>query len=334
MSKKVVTFGEVMMRLSSPGFAKFAQANSAEISYGGAEANVGISLAYFGMNACHVTQFPNNFIGKAATQYLRHHWIDTSKIKYGSGDLGKYFLEKGAVHRSSEIVYEREHSAFSHVQPDTFDWEEILKDADWFHWTGITPGISLGVAEACMEAIRVANKLGVTVSADLFSRNNQWKYGKRKQDVLAELAAGCDVVIASPFDMEDIFGIPNEDDQLATSATKLMQRFPRIKKVFNKNRDSLNASHNRIQGRMFDGKKEYTAPAYDLTHIVDRVGTGDAFAAGMIYGLLNFTDDELALKYAAAACALKHTIEGDANLVSVDDVQKLVDGNTSGRIKR
>ncbi|MEP0369282.1 MAG: sugar kinase [Cyclobacteriaceae bacterium] len=333
MSKKVVTFGEVMMRFSPPGHAKFSQANTVEMTYGGGEANVAMSLAYFGMDAFHVTRFPDNLIGKSATQYLRHHWLHTKYINYGEGRMGKYFLEKGAVHRPSVVVYERDSSAFSKLQPEMFDWKRILRNADWFHWTGITPGISQGTADACKEAIKMANELGVPVSVDVHSRKSLWQYGKNKEDVMPDLVSGCDVVIASPYDMQENLGVANESDDLATASAKLKVKFPRVKKVIDKNREALSASHNRIQGFIWDGANVLSSPSLDVTHIVDRVGTGDAYAAGMIYGLLNLSDQE-AVNFAAAACALKHTVEGDVNVVTVEDVKSLVDGNTSGRIKR
>jgi 2-dehydro-3-deoxygluconokinase len=334
MSKKVVTFGEVMMRFSPPGFAKFSQATTVELAYGGGEANVAISLAYFGMDAFHVTRFPDNLIGRSATQYLRHHWLHTKHISYGEGRMGKYFLEKGAVHRPSEVVYERDNSAFAKIQPEMFDWNKILRNAKWFHWTGITPGISNGAAMACRDAIRTANELGVQVSVDVHSRKSLWQYGKRKEEIMPELVSGCDVVFASPYDMQENLGVANETDDFAVASEKLKKAFPRIKKIVDKNREALSASHNRIQGYIWNGADVLMSPSLDVTHIVDRVGTGDAYAAGMIYGMLNLASDQEAVNFATAACALKHTVEGDANVVSVGDVESLVKGNTSGRIKR
>lgn len=323
-----------MMRFSPPGFAKFSQATTVELAYGGGEANVAMSLAYFGVEATHVTRFPDNLIGRSATQYLRHHWLHTEHISYGEGRMGKYFLEKGAVHRPSEVVYERDHSAFSKIQPEMFDWEEILQNADWFHWTGITPGISQGAADTCMAVIEAAGRLGVRVSVDVHSRKNLWNYGKDKKKVMPELVAKCDVVFASPYDMQEDLGVANEQDDLATASARLREKFPQVKKVIDKKREALSASHNRIQGFIWDGQRTLTSPSFDVTHIVDRVGTGDAYAAGMIYGLLSLDDDQAAVDFAAAACSLKHTVEGDVNVVSVQDVQDLVSGNTSGKIKR
>ncbi len=334
MSKKVVTFGEVMMRFSPPGFAKFSQATTVELAYGGGEANVTISLAYFGMDAFHITQFPDNLIGRSATQYLRHHWLHTKYISYGDGRMGKYFLEKGAVHRPSEVVYERDNSAFSKIKPGMFDWKRILRNADWFHWTGITPGISEGAAQECLTAIKTANKIGVPVSVDVHSRKSLWQYGKSKLEVMPELVEGCDVIIASPYDMQENLGVAKESDDLFSASEKLKKAFPRVKKVIDKKREALSASHNRIKGFIWNGVETLASPSLDVTHIVDRVGTGDAYAAGIIYGLLNLEDDQQAVNFAAAACALKHTVEGDANVVTVEDVKNLVEGNTSGRIKR
>ncbi len=334
--KKVVTFGEVMMRLSPPGHAKFSQASALELAFGGGEANVAISLAYFGLSATHVTRFPDNIIGRSATQFLRHHWLDTSEVIYGDNMMGIYFLEKGAVHRSSQVIYEREGSAFSKITPEMISWEQVLKDADWFHWTGITPAISQGAAACCAEAIKAANKLGVTVSADIHSRRTLWNYGKTEQEVMPKLIEGCDVVIGSPKDIRNAFNfdIKGKTNDFKAISKELSKRCPRIKKVVDKNRETLSASHNRIQGKMWNGKYLFETPKLDVTHIIDRVGTGDAYAAGLIYGLLVYNDDVQSLKFATAACALKHTIEGDANVVSLEDVQGLMKGDTSGSINR
>ncbi|TBN03665.1 sugar kinase [Hyunsoonleella flava] len=333
-TKKIVTFGEVMMRLSPPGYAKFSQATSLDIDYGGGEANVAIALAYMGMKACHVTRLPDNLVGKSATQYLRQHWIDTDHILYGDTRMGLYFLEKGAVHRSSEVVYEREDSAFSKIEPEMIHWEDILEGADWFHWTGITPAISRGAARACLRAIQVANFMGIMVSGNIHSRKSLWKYGLSKQDIIPDLVSGSNVVIASTYDMYNIFGIGKPEADFETSAKTLQETFPLIQKVVDKDREVLSASHNRIKGKMWNGSELLTTPFYDVTHVIDRVGTGDAYAAGLIYGLVNHKEDEVALKFGAAACALKHTVEGDANMVSNQEVTRLVEGNGLGEIKR
>ena len=333
MSKKLITFGEVMMRLSPPGYSKFSQTTSFDLVYGGGEANVAISCGYLGMKAAHVTRFPDNALGRAATQFLRKHWLGTINVIYGDNMLGKYFLEKGAVHRPSEVIYEREGSAFSLIQPHMVNWEEILEGADWFHWTGITPAISEGAAQCCLEAIKTANKMGITVSGDINSRKNMWKYGKTMQEVMLELVEHCDIVITSNRGIYEMFGL-GEFDGFSASAKLLMEKFPRIKKVVGKTRKSISASHQEIQGKMWNGKKYIKAEKLDITHVIDRVGTGDAFASGIIYGLLHYNNDMDALNFATAACALKHTVEGDVNMVSVDNVTSLMGGNTSGKIKR
>lgn len=334
MAKKVITFGEVMMRLSPPGYSKFSQATSFELVYGGGEANVAISCAYLGMKAAHVTRFPDNALGKAATQFLRHHWLSTEHVFYGGNMLGKYFLEKGAVHRPSEVIYEREGSSFSLIEPSMIDWKHVLKDADWFHWTGITPAISDGAAMSCLEAIKTANEMGIPVSGDINSRNNMWKYGKSMQEVMPALVENCDIVISSSYGIHEIFGLAEPGGQFRVSARALMNMFPRIQKVVGKNRTSISASHNQIQGKMWNGEEYIKTAIFNITHIIDRVGTGDAFAAGLIYGLLHYEDDMQALNFASAACALKHTVPGDVNMVSLDNVLSLMAGDTSGSIRR
>lgn len=333
MPKKVITFGEVMMRLSPPGYEKFSQATSFNLVYGGGEANVAISCAYLGMRAAHVTRFPDNALGRAATQFLRKHWLSTLHVIYGGDMIGKYFLEKGAVHRPSEVIYEREGSAFSLIEPSMIDWADALKDADWFHWTGITPAISEGAAQCCMDAIKTANKLGITVSGDINSRSNMWKYGKSMQEVIPKLVQHTDVVITSSRGVREMFGIGTLEDKFQFLAKQLKDAFPNINKVVKKTRRTISASHNQIQGKMWNGEQYIKTDMLNITHIIDRVGTGDAFAAGLIYGLLHF-DDEQALSFASAACALKHTVPGDVNMVSLDNVLSLMEGDTSGAIRR
>ncbi|WP_245967276.1 sugar kinase [Ulvibacterium marinum] len=332
--KKVITFGEVMMRLSPPGYEKFAQANSLDLVYGGGEANVAISCAYLGMKAAHVTRFPDNALGKAATQFLRKHWLSTEHVIYGDNMIGKYFLEKGAVHRSSEVIYEREGSSFSLIKPKMIDWENVLKDADWFHWTGITPAISEGAAKTCLDAVKTAKKMGIKVSGDINSRDNMWKYGKTMQEVIPELVQNCDIVITSTRGIREMFGLGESGDKFGVGAKQLMDTFPKIQKVVGKTRKSLSASHQQIQGKMWNGEEYIKTKMLNITHVIDRVGTGDAFASGLIYGLLHYDDDLQALNFASAACALKHTVPGDVNMVSLENVISLMKGDTSGAIRR
>ena len=261
--------------------------------------------------------------------------------------MGIYFLETGAVARASKVVYDRAHSAISEIQPGMVNWEEVFKDASWFHWTGITPAISQGAADACLEAIQVANRMGIPVSCDLNYRKNLWKYGKTASEVMPELVAGCDVILGNEEDAEKVFGIkPEGFDVTATNGevnaaefesvcTQLMAKFPRAKKVIITLRGAINANHNTWGGVLYANSKLYQSRRYDITHIVDRVGGGDSFMGGLIYGLLTYTtDDQKALDFAVAASCLKHTIYGDFNQVTVEEVEKLMSGDASGRVSR
>ena len=278
---------------------------------------------------------------------LHKHGVKTDHVIYGGDRLGIYFLETGAVARASKVVYDRAHSAIAEIKPGMIDWDEVFKGADWFHWTGITPALSQGAADACLEAIRAANRLGVTVSCDLNYRKNLWKYGKQASEIMPELVAGCDVILGNEEDAEKVFGIKPEGFDVAQTngevnaaefesvCTQLMKRFPRAQKVIITLRGSINANHNTWGGVLYSGGKLYQSPRYDITHIVDRVGGGDSFMGGLIYGLLTYTgDDQKALNFAVAASCLKHTIYGDFNLVTVEEVEKLMNGDASGRVSR
>lgn len=335
--KKVVTFGEIMLRLSTPGFARFIQADNFNATYGGGEANVAISLAQLGIPAEHVTRFPDNDLGKAATGLLRKYGVGTENIVYGGDRLGIYFLETGAISRASKVVYDRANSAFAQLQPGMIDWEEILKDAQWFHWTGITPAISEGAAQSCLEAIQTANRLGITVSADTNYRKNLWQYGKTAQDVMPELVAGCDIIVCSKGDAADMFGIEarkNEGSGFTSVCKQLMQQFPKVKKIINTKRESISASHNTLSGQLWNGERLLKTPVHQIVPIIDRIGGGDAFMAGFIYGLLTYKDDQKALDFAVAASALKHSIEGDANLLTAEEIEPVMKGDSSGKLVR
>ena len=344
--KKVVTFGEIMLRLSPPGFKRFSQAQTFDVVYGGGESNVAVSLANYGVDVDFVTRLPENDLGGCALMELRKRGVGVDKIVKGGERLGIYFLETGAVSRGSKVVYDRAHSAMSTIQKGMVDWETVFKGVDWFHWTGITPAISQGAADACLEAIQVANRLGVTVSTDLNYRKKLWKYGKEPGEVMPALVAGCDVILGNEEDAEKHFGLHPEgvdvthggsvDGKAYLSVLKQLQvMFPRAKKVITTLRGSISASHNTWSGVLYDGQKLFEAPSYDITHIVDRVGGGDSFMAGLIYGLLTYEgDDQKALEFAVAASCLKHTIKGDANLVTVDEVEKVMGGDASGRVSR
>lgn len=344
--KKIVTFGEIMLRLATPGYLRFGQANELTATFGGGEANVAVSLANYGMDTDYITRLPNNDIARACLQDLRGRGVGTDHVLFGGERMGIYFLETGAVARASKVIYDRSHSSIAEIQPGMVDWETILEGADWFHWTGITPAISQGAADVCREAIQTANRLGVTVSCDLNYRKNLWKYGKSAAEVMPELVEGCDLILGNEEDADKVFGIkPEGFDVTATQGKvnaaefesvcrQLMARFPRAKKVVITLRGAINANHNTWGGVLFDGNRLYQSPRYDITHIVDRVGGGDSFMGGLIYGLLTYADDQQALDFAAAASCLKHTIYGDYNQVSVQEVETLMRGDASGRVSR
>ncbi|MBX2846576.1 MAG: sugar kinase [Saprospiraceae bacterium] len=343
--KKIVTFGEIMLRLSPPGYKRFSQTYSFDVVYGGGESNVAVSLANYGLNSYFVSRIPQNDIGQCAVMELRKRNVNTDYILREGERLGIYFLETGAVSRGSKVVYDRAHSGMATIQQGMVNWEEVFQDADWFHWTGITPALSQGAADACLEAIQTANKMGVPVSTDLNYRKKLWKYGKQPSEVMPELVAGCDVILGNEEDAEKHFGLHPEGVDVTHGGSvegkaylsvlkQLQEMFPRAKKTITTLRGSISASHNSWSGVLWDGETLYEAPTYQITDIVDRVGGGDSFMAGLIYGLLTYENDQDALNFAVAASCLKHTIKGDANLVTIDEVEKLMSGDASGRVSR
>ncbi|MGL5683770.1 MAG: PfkB family carbohydrate kinase [Marinifilaceae bacterium] len=345
--KKVITFGEIMLRLATPGYERFSQANKYIATFGGGEANVAVSLANYGIPTEFISRLPQNDIADACIADLRKHNVGTKHIIRGGERLGIYFLETGAVARASKVVYDRAHSAISTIETGMVDWQAIFADAQWFHWTGITPALSESAAKVCLEAIKAANAMGITVSCDLNFRKNLWKYGKTASDIMPELVEGCDIILGNEEDAEQVFGIkPEGFDVAATNGhvegaafksvcTQLMNRFPRAKKVIITLRGSINANHNTWSGVLYNGETLFEAPQFDITHIVDRVGGGDSFMGGLIYGLITYpSNDQNALNFAVAASCLKHTIYGDFNLVSVEEVEKLMKGDASGRVSR
>jgi len=334
-----------MLRLATPDHERFSQATHFKVTFGGGEANVAVSLANFGLSTDFVTRLPKNDLGNAAIMNLRKYNVGTEKIIFGGDRIGIYFLETGAVARASKVVYDRSHSAISEIQQGMIDWDEVFADAQWFHWTGITPAISESAAKVCLAGIKAANRKGITVSADLNYRKNLWKYGKKASEVMAELVAGCDIILGNEEDAEKVFGIKPEGvnvtkGHVAAGAyesvcKQMMQKFPGAKKVIITLRGSINANHNTWAGAMFNGEKLFVSPTYDITHIVDRVGGGDSFMGGLIYGLISYpADDQKALNFAVAASCLKHTIHGDFNLVTVEEVENLMQGDGSGRVSR
>ncbi|MEX2231569.1 MAG: sugar kinase [Cyclobacteriaceae bacterium] len=332
MSKgKVVTFGEVMLRFSTQKFSRFTQSTAFDVTYAGAEANVAVSIAHFGMQSSHVTRFPKNDLGEAATQALRKYGVDISSIIYGEERMGLYFLENGSMQRASRIIYDRFDSAFAHIKPGSIDWSAALKGASWFHWTGITPAISQGAADVCLEALSVAKKNGITISGDINYRRNLWQYGKTALQVMPSLIEYCDMIIAGITDMENCADITGPSYEKA--CVDFNKRFGNAKKIATTERESVSSSHNRISASLWNSKL-LRSREYDLTHIVDRVGSGDAFMAGFIYSTLRGSDDQQSLEFAIAASALKHSVEGDVNLVSVAEVDSLVKGENVGKLLR
>jgi len=344
--KKVITFGEIMLRLATPGYTRFSQANNFNATYGGGEANVAISLANYGLVVDFVSRLPQNDIGKACMLDLRKYGVGIDNIIWGGERLGIYFLETGAVARASKVVYDRAHSAISEITSGMIDWNKIFDDATWFHWTGITPAISQGAADVCLEAIKEANQRGIIVSTDLNYRKNLWNYGKSAEEVMPQLVEGCDVILGNEEDAEKVLGIKPQNTDVTTGhveaeaylsvSQQVMKQFPRCKKVITTLRGSISANHNSWTGVLYDGNKLYKANnTYQITHIVDRVGGGDSFMGGLIYGLITWPqDDQKALDFAVAASCLKHTIYGDYNLVSAEEVIKLMEGDGSGRVTR
>jgi len=345
MTKKVVTFGEIMMRLSPPGFQRFGQARSFDVIYGGGEANVAVSLANYGVPVDYVTRLPANDLGEACIQFLRQFGVGTAKIVRGGERLGIYFLEIGAAQRGSKVIYDRANSAIATIQRGMIDWRQVFADADWFHWTGITPAISAGTAEVCLEAVQVAKEMALTVSCDMNYRKNLWKWGKKASEVMPELMHYCDIAIGNEEDADKVFGIKAPETDVLSGrleaekyrfvCEELVKRFPNLHTVAITLRGSLSATHNTWSGVLWHAGQFLVGPSYDITFIVDRVGGGDAFSGGLIYGLRTFGDDrQRALNFAVAASCLKHSVFGDFNLVSIAEVETIMKGDVSGRVAR
>ena len=338
---KVITFGEIMLRLAPEGYYRFVQAEKYGATYGGGEANVAVSLANYGMDAAFVTKLPKHEIGQAGVNALRDFGVDTSYIARGGNRVGIYFLEKGASQRPSKVIYDRANSAIAEATADDFDWERIFAGASWFHFTGITPALSDNMAQVCLMACKIAKEKGITVSCDLNYRNKLWSREKAGE-VMGRICQYVDVCIANEEDASDVFGIKADDTDVTTGqvnhegyqavAKQLADRFG-FSKVAITLRGSISANDNRWAAMLYDGNDYYFSKNY-LIHIVDRVGGGDSFGGGLIYACMNGYDPQETIEFAVAASCLKHTIEGDFNMVSVDEVQKLAGGDGSGRVQR
>lgn len=347
MNTRIVTLGEIMLRLKPPGFERFFQSPVLEATFGGGEANVAVSLAQFGLEAAFVTALPENPIAQACIAFLKSKDVDTSLIMRRGERMGIYFLEAGANQRPSKVVYDRADSAIATTSPEEMQWDNIFEDANWFHITGITPAISETASKLAMQAVQQARQRGVTISCDYNYRKNLWNYGKTAPEVMTELVQYVDVGIANEEDCQRSLGISVGGEwetevssgELNTKkyralCEKVMQNFPNLKYQAITLRESFSASHNGWSACLHNGKEFYLSPRYDIRNIVDRVGGGDSFSAGLIYGLVTGMQDQQALNFATAASCLKHSIPGDMNLVSVKEVLRLVGGNVSGRVQR
>lgn len=339
--KRVVTLGEIMLRLTTPGHERFVQADNFDVCYGGGEANCCVSLSNYGLETRFVSKVPKNDIGQSAINSLRRFGVDTSFMARGGDRLGIYFLESGASQRASKVIYDRANSSISEAKANEFDWDAIFEGADWFHFTGITPALGDDAAELTLQALKAAKAKGITVSVDLNYREKLWSQEKAKE-VMTKLMKYVDVCIGNEEDADKVFGIRAENTDISKGeinhkgyeevAKKIMDTFD-VKIVASTLRESYSASDNGWSAILNDGKKSYLSKKYDL-RIVDRVGGGDSFASGLIYGLVMGNPLDEALEFAVAASALKHTIPGDTNHVSKEEVLALVGGDGSGRVQR
>ena len=339
--KKVVTFGEIMLRLAPEGYYRFVQATSFGATYGGGEANVAISLANYGCDAAFVTKLPSHEIGQSAVNKLREFGVDTSKIVRGGNRIGIYYLEKGASQRPSKVIYDRAHSSIAEASPSDFNWNAIFDGVSWFHFTGITPALGDTASEICLQAVKTAKEKGLTVSCDLNYRKNLWSKEKAGK-VMSTLTPYIDLCIANEEDAADVFGIHAKNSDITSGAIshdgykevakELATKFG-FKYVAITLRESISANDNNWAAMFYTGGEYYFSKKYPV-HIVDRVGGGDSFGAGLIYGCLQDFAPQKSLEFAVAASCLKHTVEGDFNLVSIDEVKKLAGGDGSGRVQR
>ncbi|TXT60599.1 MAG: Sugar kinase [Promethearchaeota archaeon] len=333
MNEKVAAFGEILLRLSPPGHKRFIQANSFDAIYGGSEANVAVCVNNYGIPTKFITKVPDNEIGQACLQFFRKYGIDLSHVKKDENRLGIYFLEQGVSLRPSKVIYDRAHSSISLTKKGDFNWNSILEGVKWFHWSGITPALSQNLADVTLEAIREANKSAIKVSCDLNYRNLLWKYGKEPKEVMPRLLKECDVLIGNKASVELMLGIKTEsipsdrssNDNFKILCSKIQSLYPNLEHIFLTQRKSLSANHNIIKAYLFSEDNFHESKEYEITPILDRIGGGDAFVAGIIYGLLN-SDFSLqkTLDFGVASSALKLTVKGDINLVSKEEVLKLM----------
>jgi 2-dehydro-3-deoxygluconokinase len=338
---KVITLGEIMLRLSTEGNLRFSQANHFNTNYGGGEYNVAVSLANYGLKAEFVSRLPDNELGYNCLAEMRKNRVGNSHILMEGNRLGLYYLEIGAGCRSSQVIYDRAGSAFSEITPGMIDWKMVFNDASWFHWSGVTPAVSQSAAEACLEAVQVASKMGLTISTDLNYRSKLWKYGKEPKEIMPDLLQYSDVILG---DLDTAFFMLGENslipdyqtpDSLPELYDRVFEHCSNLKQMITCLRYSVNASHQRIGGILYDGEKIHTAEVRDVTPVIDRVGSGDAFMGGLVYGLISAPENKQhALDLAVAACCLKHTIPGDVNLSTLGELEKMTAGDVSGKVVR
>jgi 2-dehydro-3-deoxygluconokinase len=344
MPKTTLTFGEIMLRLAPPGFERILQSPQLVATFGGGEANVAVAIAQLGLPAAFVTVLPDkNPVADAVIGELRRFGVDTSRIVRGKGRLGIYFLEAGASQRPSKVVYDRDHSAIALAKPGDIDWDHALENAGWFHVTGITPAISASASHLALEAIKKAQEKGITVSCDLNYRKNLWKWGKPTAEVMRELVKHIDIAIANEEDVQMALGIQAEVDvhsgqldraQYEKLTAKVLAEYPNLKAVAITLRESKSASHNGWSACLNDRQSFMLSRSYDIAHIVDRVGSGDSFAAGLIYGFQSLSTHQDALEFAVATSCLKHSLPGDFSRTTADEVNALLQGGGSGRVQR
>jgi len=341
--KKYITFGEIMLRLKPPHWERFFQSPLLEATFGGGEANVAVGLARFGLDIAYVSVIPDNQIGDACIRELKKQGVDTSLIVRKGDRLGIYFLETGSNQRPSKVVYDRSHSAIAEAELGDINWDRVFDGASWFHITGITPAISLSASELSLEAVKKAREKGITVSCDLNYRGKLWKYGKSAPEVMAELVKYIDIAIGNEEDCQKSLGVKVDinvesgelnAERYKELTDKILKLYPNIKKIAITLRESYSANHNGWSAVLNDREEFLISKKYEIHNIVDRVGGGDTFAAGLIYGLNNLRNDKEALEFAVAASCLMHSIPGDLPLLSVEEVKSLTGGATSGRVQR
>lgn len=348
MENKVVTFGEILLRLTPPGHLKMSQSKTLCASFGGSETNVAVSLAHLGIKSEFVTRLPQNEVAEASLMELKAHGVQTNNVVFGGDRLGLYYFENTTAMRVANVVYDRNNSSFCTTQKGMINWRHVFANANWFHWSGIAPSVSQSAADVTMEALDIAHEMGLTISSDLNFRKNLWKYGKSAEDVMPALAKKCDVLFGTEGEYQKAFGIepiqynvknasePIDLDAHEDFCRKVMAKAPQCKKMFVALRNVLSANHHILTGLLYTSEgKMYTTRTYDIDHLVDCVGVGDAFAAGIIYGLIHYADDnQMALNFAVAASTLKNTYEGDFNLATVQDVLNLAIEKEAGNVSR